>query len=83
MIRLRTKYSDEDYIVGDRLARIGVPDSITNNGIHYGVNIRGQVFDNLSTTGLQLEDWLNDFHCPSEEFILEELDGFSKPFEVQ
>ena len=82
LIRLRTKYSDEDYIVSDRLAKIGVPDSITNNGIHYGVSIRGQVFDNLSTTGLQLEDWLNDFHCPSEEFILEELDGFSKPFEV-
>ncbi|WAN68893.1 hypothetical protein BJP36_41760 [Moorena producens JHB] len=31
------------------------------------------VFDNLARDGMSREDWLNDFHCPSEEFIVEEL----------
>ncbi|MGL5035967.1 MAG: papain fold toxin domain-containing protein, partial [Microcystaceae cyanobacterium] len=37
---------------------------------HYGVEVRGLVFDNLSPRGMAKEDWLNDFHCQSEEFIL-------------
>jgi hypothetical protein len=78
LIRLKTRYRDEDFIVSDRMAKIGVLDSITKNGIHYGVRIQGQVFDNLSTGGMPLPDWIEDFHCPSEAFILEELDGFSK-----
>ncbi len=82
LMRLRTKYKDEDFIVSDRLTKLGVSDSITKNGIHYGISVRGQVFDNLSPTGLQLEDWIKDFHSPSEEFIIEELDSFCKPFEV-
>ncbi|BAU11326.1 hypothetical protein LEP3755_18190 [Leptolyngbya sp. NIES-3755] len=82
LIRLRTKYR-EDFIISDRLTRLGIEDSITKNGTHYGISVRGQVFDNLSTKGLSLENWLKDFHCPSEAFIVEELDGFSKPFEAQ
>ncbi|MBZ8178565.1 papain fold toxin domain-containing protein [Oscillatoria salina] len=71
VLRLRTRYPDEDYIVSDR---VDVAESITINGRHYGVEVRGKVFDNLSNEGMRREDWLNDFHCPSEEFILEELE---------
>jgi hypothetical protein len=34
--------------------------------------VRGLVFDNLSPSGMTKEDWLNDFHYQSEEFILKE-----------
>jgi hypothetical protein len=44
------------------------------NGRHYGVEINGFVFDNLSPQGMTREAWLNDFHCQSERFILEELE---------
>jgi Papain fold toxin 2 len=83
LLRLRTKYKDEDFIISDRMTNLGMLNSITRNGIHYGISIRGQVFDNLSPTGMKLVDWIKDFHCPSEEFTLDELDGFPKPFEVQ
>jgi hypothetical protein len=33
----------------------------------------GKVFDNLSTEGLSLEDWINDFNCLSGSFIVDEL----------
>jgi len=33
--------------------------------------VRGKVFDNLSPQGMSPEEWLNDFHCPSEAFVLE------------
>jgi len=72
-IRLRTKY-DEDFIVSGRLESQGITESITSNGTHYGVEVQGIVFDNLAITGMSREDWLNDFHCPSEEFIVEELE---------
>jgi len=36
------------------------------------VEVRGLVFDNLSPRGMPKEDWLNDFHCQGEEFILKE-----------
>jgi Papain fold toxin 2 len=72
IIRLRTKYKDEDYILSDRLINRGIQDSITINGKHYGIEVRGQVFDNLSTEGMSREDWLNDFHCMSEQFEVQE-----------
>ncbi len=70
-LRVRTFYSDEDFIISDRL---GSQQSITMNGRHYGVEINGLVFDNLSPQGMTREAWLNDFHCQSERFILEELE---------
>jgi hypothetical protein len=30
------------------------------------------VFDNLSPQGMTREDWLKDFHCQSEEFMITE-----------
>jgi hypothetical protein len=52
------------------LERQGITDSITDNGVHYGVEVRGKVFDNLSPEGLAIQDWVNDFHCLSDEFDL-------------
>jgi Papain fold toxin 2 len=72
IIRLKTKYSDEDFILSDRLMRKGINDSITINGKHYGVEVRGRVFDNLSSEGILREDWVNDFHCLSEQFDIQE-----------
>ncbi|MEG4801264.1 papain fold toxin domain-containing protein [Microcoleus sp. ARI1-B5] len=40
-------------------------ESITLNGQHYGVEVQGLVFDNLSVTGITREDWLNDFQSIS------------------
>ncbi|MDZ8242159.1 MAG: papain fold toxin domain-containing protein [Nostoc sp. ChiQUE01a] len=74
MIRLKTRYRDEDYILSDRLLRQGIDDSITINGKHYGVFVRGKVFDNLSSEGMFREDWIKDFHCPSENFEIQEFD---------
>nr|WP_202895864.1 papain fold toxin domain-containing protein [Iningainema tapete] len=73
VILIKTKKRKEYYILSTRLERRGINQSITLNGKHYGVEVRGQVFDNLSTDGLTREDWINDFHCPSEQFIIEEL----------
>jgi hypothetical protein len=69
VIELKTRYHDEDYIISDR---IGNDQSITINGKHYGVEVRGRVFDNLSPQGMTRDDWLKDFHCQSEEFIITE-----------
>jgi Papain fold toxin 2 len=74
ILRLRTRYKDDDFIISDRLERRGITESITLNGQHYGVEIEGRVFDNLSKEGLTKDEWLKDFHCASEEFILEELE---------
>ena len=76
ILRLKTRYTDEDYIISERLERRGVTESITVNGQHYGVEIQGRVFDNLSTEGMSRGDWLKDFHCSSEKFIVEELEEF-------
>ena len=65
----RQRNHDEDYIVSDRL---GNDESITINGKHYGVEVRGRVFDNLSPEGMMRDDWLKDFHCQSEEFMITE-----------
>ncbi len=52
-------------------------DSIAENGVHYGVEVYGLVFDNLSSEGLLFQDWVDDFHSISEEFYLIELSSFS------
>jgi hypothetical protein len=39
----------------------------------YGVEVFGKVFDNLSTEGLSREAWLNNFHCASGKFVVDEL----------
>jgi Papain fold toxin 2 len=70
MIELRTRYRDEDYIISERL---GSDESITINGKHYGVEVRGRVFDNLSSEGMTRDEWLSDFHCQSEEFVVTEV----------
>lgn len=71
ILRLRTK-NYEDYIISKRLEKRGINDSITYNGIHYGVEVRGKIFDNLSLEGMSREDWINDFQCSTQEFIIEE-----------
>jgi Papain fold toxin 2 len=63
--------------MSDRLAAQGIVDSITENGMHYGVEVGGVVFDNLSSEGLLLQDWIGDFHSISDEFELIELVDFS------
>lgn len=70
ILRLRTKRCSEVFIISDRY---GGKESITENGTHYGVEVFGKVFDNLSIEGLSREDWLNDFHCRSDKFIVDEL----------
>jgi Papain fold toxin 2 len=74
ILRLKTKYQDEDYIISERLECQGVTESITVNGKHYGVEVRGLVFDNLSTDGMLREEWIQDFHSPSDEFVVEEIE---------
>ncbi|GAB1539644.1 hypothetical protein NUACC21_23110 [Scytonema sp. NUACC21] len=73
LIKIQTR-NGEDYIISTRLERLLINDSITLNGIHYGVDLKERVFDNLSTEGLTLSDWLNDFDCPSGEFLVDYLD---------
>jgi arsenate reductase-like glutaredoxin family protein len=77
LLKLKTRYREE-FILSTRLERRGegVNESITTNGTHYGVEVRGRVFDNLSTEGLFREDWVSDFSCRRGEFIVEELDSF-------
>lgn len=83
LMRLKTKYRDEDYILSDRMEAVGVFDAITGNGVHYGIRVQGKIFDNLSMIGLSMEDWLKDFHCPSEKFVIEELDDFGELLTIQ
>lgn len=74
ILKLRTRYQDEDYIISERLEKRGITESITLNGQHYGVEVEGRVFDNLSSEGMTRDEWLRDFHCASEQFIMEEVD---------
>jgi hypothetical protein len=72
ILRLKTKRRSEVFITNDR----HVPEeSITENGTHYGVEVLGKVFDNLSADGLSRADWLKGFYCLSERFIVDELDS--------
>ena len=72
VLKLRTQRRSDLYIISDRITS---NESITENGTHYGVEVLGKVFDNLSAEGLLRENWLNDFHCRSGQFTLEELDS--------
>ncbi|MDF0553628.1 hypothetical protein [Kamptonema sp. UHCC 0994] len=42
----------------------------------YDVEVRGRVFDNLSTQGMFRTEWVKDFSCPSDGFVVEELENF-------
>lgn len=74
--RLSTRYDNEDFILSDRLEQQGYSETITENGVHYGVEVFGKIFDNLSRQGLSLEDWVNDFTSPSDEFEVEVIEEF-------
>ena len=73
IIKIQTAFG-EDYIISKRLESQGRNDSITLNGIHYGVEVKGKVFDNISKSGLTFSNWFDDFECPSGEFIIDYLD---------
>ncbi|NJR52910.1 MAG: hypothetical protein HC780_28435 [Leptolyngbyaceae cyanobacterium CSU_1_3] len=73
VLKLRTRFR-ESHILSTRKLNEGFGDSITDNGVHYGVEVRGLVFDNLSSEGMTREQWLLDFSCPSQQFSLQELD---------
>lgn len=72
IIKLRTKRRNDFFIISNRYSDI---ESITDNGIHYGVEVLGLVFDNLSLQGLPRNEWINDFSCRSGGFSAEELDN--------
>ena len=71
ILRLKTKRKSDCFIVS---RRYGMSDAITENGIHYGVEVLGLVFDNLSDEGLLRDDWIADFSCRSGQFVIDELD---------
>jgi hypothetical protein len=71
LLRLKPKRRGDMFIISDRVIS---GESITENGVHYGVEVLGKVFDNLSAEGLVRSDWLRDFRCRSGGFIIEELD---------
>jgi hypothetical protein len=72
ILRLRTKRRSEFFIVS---SRYGMNDAITENGTHYGVEVYGLVFDNLSEEGLSRDEWIEDFNCRSGKFVVDELDS--------
>ena len=45
--------------------------TITLNGTQYGIEVSHLVFDNLSTAGLSRERWIEDFDCPSGQFLID------------
>lgn len=63
-----------DFILSERWD--GGRATISQNGIHYGIEVRGKVFDNLSPIGVSREDWIADFYCGIGEFIIQEVDKF-------
>lgn len=74
--RLSTRYDNEDFILSDRQQQQGCSESITENGVHYGIEVYGKIFDNLSSFGLSPEDWVNDFSSFSNEFEVEVIEEF-------
>ncbi len=68
VLELRTTKRREYFILSSRLEAKGITESITDNGRHYGVEVRGLVFDNLSSEGMNREDWQKDFSCHSGQF---------------
>ena len=73
LLRLKPKRRSDVFIVSDRVIS---GESITENGMHYGVEVLGKVFDNLSTEGLVRGEWLRDFSCRGGELIIEEINQF-------
>ena len=67
---LRTRRKVEVFITSQRY---GIEESITENGNHYGIEVRGRVFDNLGSEGLLRDDWVADFDCISGRFVVEEI----------
>ncbi len=57
-IKITTRMND--FMISER---VGSHTTITQNGCHYGVEVRGKVFDNLPQTGIPKQDWLDDFEC--------------------
>jgi hypothetical protein len=72
IVELKIFYRDEDYIISDRISG---DRSISTNGKHYGVKVRGLIFDNISANGMIETDWIADFHYPSDEFTIVEIEG--------
>jgi Papain fold toxin 2 len=72
ILQLRTKRRNDFFIISDRYSP---SESITDNGNHYGVEVLGLVFDNLSEQGLPRDQWINDFSCRSGGFDVRELDS--------
>lgn len=70
ILRLRTRRRSEAFITSNRH---GGDESITENGAHYGVEVMGKVFDNISEEGLPREAWFADFSCVSGQFTVEEM----------
>lgn len=70
ILRLRASRRSDVFITS---ARHSEDESITENGTHYGVEVAGKVFDNLSEDGLPLEEWIQDFNCRSRRFTVEEI----------
>lgn len=70
ILRLRTKRRSEVFITS---CCVGGNKSITENGTHYGVEVRGKVFDNLSAEGLLHGEWIKDFRCLSGQFVVDEV----------
>ena len=71
ILKLKTKRANDFFIISNRFS---VNESITYNGIHYGVEVQGLVFDNLSTQGMTRKQWEKDFSCRSGSFIIDELE---------
>lgn len=74
--RLSTLYDNEDFILSDRLEKQGCAETITENGVHYGIEVCGKIFDNLSQQGLSPDDWIKDFTSLSNEFKVEVIEKF-------
>ena len=74
--RLSTIYDNEDFILSNRLEKQGCFETITENGVHFGVEVFGKIFDNLSRQGLYPDDWIQDFTSLSNEFKIEVIEEF-------
>ena len=74
--RLSTRSDNEDFILSDRLKKQGCAETITENGVHYGVEVFGKIFDNLSPQGLSPNEWIKDFRSLSNEFKVEVIEEF-------
>lgn len=74
--RLSTRYDNEDFILSNRQEEQGCFETITENGIHYGIEVYGKIFDNLSREGLSPDDWVKDFTSLSDEFDVKVIEEF-------